>query len=219
MAAAPLAVFGEVRHPRPDTGSACAGEGSGLALWWAAALWGSSGAAAVEGLVLYRAIHRVKDFPWRKEGEAAFAAHLASVVIRVVLGGGLAAAFGASAQVAGPLGALAAGIAAPKTVVSGRAWPTRQWNPCRRQPRARPRRRPKLPRKEVPVRPDSFGSQLCAAPARTTPAFQKAPRPARTGFLNQLAGALARGHPRIPQRPGHRAAAPPGRFSCGPTRA
>lgn len=85
-------------------------------LWWVAALWGLSGAASVESLALYRAIHRVKDFPWRKKGEVAFAAYLASVVIRVVLGGGLAAAFGASAQVAGPLGALAVGIAAPKIV-------------------------------------------------------------------------------------------------------
>jgi len=85
-------------------------------LWWTAALWGLAGAAAVEGLALYRAIQRVKDFPWRTEGEVPLPAYLASVAIRAGLGAGLAAAFGASQQVAGPLGALAVGIAAPKIV-------------------------------------------------------------------------------------------------------
>jgi hypothetical protein len=85
-------------------------------LWWTAALWGLAGAAAVEGLALYRAIQQVKGFPWRNEGEVPLSAYLASVVIRAGLGAGLAAAFGASQQVAGPLGALAVGIAAPKIV-------------------------------------------------------------------------------------------------------
>lgn len=56
----------------------------GLVLWWTAALWGLAGAAAVEGLDLYQAIHRVKDFPWRKEGEARFPAYLTSVIRRAI---------------------------------------------------------------------------------------------------------------------------------------
>ncbi|MEU9397713.1 hypothetical protein AB0D86_48065 [Streptomyces sp. NPDC048324] len=85
-------------------------------IWWVAALWGLAGAAAVEGLALYQAIHRVKDFPWRKEGEARFPAYLVSVIIRVGIGAGLAAAFGASTQITGPLGGLVVGVAAPKIV-------------------------------------------------------------------------------------------------------
>ena len=85
-------------------------------LWWVAALWGLAGAAAVEGLDLYQAIHKVKDFPWRKEGEARFAVYLTSVVIRLIVGASLAAAFGASTQIAGPLGGLVVGITAPKIV-------------------------------------------------------------------------------------------------------
>ena len=84
--------------------------------WWLAALWGFAGAAAVEGLFLLRAIQRVKDFPWRVEGEVCLAAYLVSVVIRAALGSGLAAAFSASAQIVGPLGALAVGISAPQIV-------------------------------------------------------------------------------------------------------
>ncbi len=84
--------------------------------WWVAASWGLVGAGAVEALALYKAIHRVKEFPWRVKGEVHFHAYLASVVIRITLGAGLAAAFGASGQIAGPLGAVIVGIAAPKIV-------------------------------------------------------------------------------------------------------
>ena len=84
--------------------------------WWVALLWGLAGAGAVEGLDLYRAINRVKGFPWRRADEVPFSAYLTSVIIRAALGAGLAAAFGASAQIAGPLGAVTVGIAAPKIV-------------------------------------------------------------------------------------------------------
>ena len=83
---------------------------------WVACLWGLAGSALVEALDLYQAIQRVKDFPWRLEGEVFLLPYVVSVVIRLGLGTGVAAAFGASAQIAGPLGALAVGVAAPKIV-------------------------------------------------------------------------------------------------------
>jgi hypothetical protein len=70
----------------------------------------------VEGLDLYRAIHRVGGFPVGRPGEVSLGAYLFAFVLRVEVGAGLAAAFGASSQIAGPLGALAVGVAAPKIV-------------------------------------------------------------------------------------------------------
>jgi len=84
--------------------------------WWTACLWGLAGSAAVEALELYRAIQRVKGFPWRMPDEVPLAPYLVAVVIRNALGAGLAAAFGSSGQIAGPLGAVAVGVAAPKIV-------------------------------------------------------------------------------------------------------
>ena len=81
---------------------------------WAAALWGFMGAAAIEAWDLYGAIHRVKGFPWKFDGEVTLAPYLVSVVLRVLLGVGMAIAFVASGQAAGPVGAVAIGIAAPK---------------------------------------------------------------------------------------------------------
>jgi hypothetical protein len=82
--------------------------------WWAAALWGFMGAAAIEAWDLYGAIHRVKGFPWKADGEVALAPYLVSVVLRVLLGVGMAVAFVASGQANGPVGVVAIGIAAPK---------------------------------------------------------------------------------------------------------
>lgn len=80
----------------------------------AAALWGFMGAAAIEAWDLYGAIHRVKGFPWKFDGEVPLGPYLASVVIRVLLGVGMALVFVASDQAAGPVGVVAIGIAAPK---------------------------------------------------------------------------------------------------------
>jgi len=82
----------------------------------AAALWGFLGAAAIELWDLYGAIHRVKGLPWQFEGEVGFGPYLVSVVLRVLLGVGVAVAFVASGQVTGPVGAVAVGIAAPKVL-------------------------------------------------------------------------------------------------------
>jgi hypothetical protein len=80
----------------------------------AAALWGFTGAAAIEAWDLYGAIHRVKGFPWKFDGEVTLGPYLVSVVLRVLLGIGMALAFVASGQAAGPVGVVAIGIAAPK---------------------------------------------------------------------------------------------------------
>jgi hypothetical protein len=80
----------------------------------AAVLWGFMGAAAIEAWDLYGAIHRVKGFPWKFDGEVALGPYLVSVVLRVLLGIGMALAFVASGQAAGPVGVVAIGIAAPK---------------------------------------------------------------------------------------------------------
>ncbi|ARE79430.1 hypothetical protein B6R96_35980 (plasmid) [Streptomyces sp. Sge12] len=77
-------------------------------------LWGLLGAALIEGLDLYTAIHTTDGWPWKKKGEPAFAPYAVAVIIRLGVGMGLTAAFAASGQVAGPLAALTIGIAAPK---------------------------------------------------------------------------------------------------------
>ncbi|MEE1930182.1 hypothetical protein V1J52_18655 [Streptomyces sp. TRM 70351] len=58
----------------------------------------------------------MKGFPWNVPGEVPLTPYCVAVVIRTALGSGLAAAFAASEQIAGPLGALIVGIAAPKIV-------------------------------------------------------------------------------------------------------
>ena len=85
-------------------------------VWWTACLWGLAGSAVVEALDLYRAIQRVKGFPWKMPNEIPLAPYLVAVTIRNGLGAALAAGFGSSGQIAGPLGALVVGIAAPKIV-------------------------------------------------------------------------------------------------------
>lgn len=81
---------------------------------YAAALWGLIGAGAIEAWELYGAIHRLRGFPWDKPGEVAMAPFLVAVILRLLLGIGLATAFVASGQADGPVGAVAVGIAAPK---------------------------------------------------------------------------------------------------------
>jgi hypothetical protein len=80
---------------------------------WTYALWGLLGALCVEALELYGAMHRAQGFPWRQPNEVPLGPYLVSVVIRVVLGAGLAAAAGAASQVTGVFGAFGAGVAAP----------------------------------------------------------------------------------------------------------
>jgi hypothetical protein len=79
----------------------------------AACLCGIVGAGAIEISELYGAIRFAKDFPWRRAGEVPLCPYLVSVILRLILGM-IAAAICASAGPLGTLGAVAAGIAAPK---------------------------------------------------------------------------------------------------------
>ncbi|MDH6435710.1 hypothetical protein M2158_004187 [Streptomyces sp. SAI-144] len=79
-----------------------------------ACLWGLLGAALIEGLDLYTAIHSTDGWPWRKKGQPTFAPYITALLIRLGVGTGLTAAFAASHQVAGALAAVTVGIAAPK---------------------------------------------------------------------------------------------------------
>jgi hypothetical protein len=80
---------------------------------WQYALWGFFGGFAVDGLEFAGAIRRVGDWPWRQPGEPGPLPLAASVVIRIVVAAGLAAAAGSTGQVSGPFGAVAVGVAAP----------------------------------------------------------------------------------------------------------
>ncbi len=80
--------------------------------WWQFLLWGAFGGMAVEAVEFYGAIRRTGDWPWQQPGEPRLGPLLVSVVIRVGLGAGLAAAASHS-QVSGPLGAIAIGVSAP----------------------------------------------------------------------------------------------------------
>lgn len=81
--------------------------------------WGIFGGLAVEALEFQRAMHRAAGVPWRnKDGtrnltEPGPGALVLSALIRMGIGGGLAAAASASEQVSSPLAAIAIGVAAP----------------------------------------------------------------------------------------------------------
>lgn len=81
---------------------------------WMACVWGLLGAGAVEAHQLHSDIGRVKNYPWRARGEVPLGPYLTALVIRLALGVGMAAIFGASGQAGGPVGVTAVGVAAPK---------------------------------------------------------------------------------------------------------
>jgi hypothetical protein len=83
---------------------------------WMACVWGLIGASAIEVHQLHSAIDRVKNLPWRVQGELPLKPYLVALVLRLALGVGMAAAFGASGQAGGPVGVMAVGIAAPKVL-------------------------------------------------------------------------------------------------------
>lgn len=84
--------------------------------WLEYAAWGAFGGFAVEGLEFYSAIRRVGTWPWTQPGEPGFGPLAVSVVIRLLVGAGLATALGLSNQLSGPVGAMMAGVAAPLLV-------------------------------------------------------------------------------------------------------
>jgi len=81
--------------------------------WWQYAGWGAFGGLAVELLEFHGAIRRTGGWPWRQKDEPGPGPLLVSVVIRLIVGAGLAWALGAAQQVSGPAGALMVGVAAP----------------------------------------------------------------------------------------------------------
>jgi hypothetical protein len=83
-----------------------------------AALWGLFGGFAVEGLDLYTAVRRFGRWPWRvrEPREAGPVAYAVAELVRLAIGGGLAAATAVSGQITSPAGALAVGVAAPLIV-------------------------------------------------------------------------------------------------------
>jgi hypothetical protein len=84
--------------------------------WWELIVWGAFGGAAVEAVEILGAVKKTRQVPWNRPGEVSLSAFATSVAIRVLLGIGLAYALGSTDQVAGPIGAIAVGIAAPLIV-------------------------------------------------------------------------------------------------------
>jgi len=82
-------------------------------VWWQYAMWGAFGGFAVEAVQFYGAIRRTGAWPWNSPGEPSPGPLTASIIIRVGLGLGLAVAAGATDQIAGPIGAITVGVAAP----------------------------------------------------------------------------------------------------------
>jgi hypothetical protein len=101
--------------------------------------WGLFGGFAVEGLDFTTAIKKTGDWPWRSEGEPGPLPLAVSVVIRLLIGAGLAAAAVGTHQVSGPLGAIAIGVGAPYLVGQmARQVPLKRQAP-RKTPQARAR--------------------------------------------------------------------------------
>ncbi|MDN3353625.1 hypothetical protein [Actinomadura sp. DC4] len=79
--------------------------------FWKAALWGLAGGVCMEALDLYRQIRDTPGWNWRKPIPQGLPAYVISILIRVAIGGILAAA--GSGQLTGPLAALGLGVSAP----------------------------------------------------------------------------------------------------------
>lgn len=80
---------------------------------WDYLLWGAYGGLAVEAIEFSGAIRRIKDWPWKVAGESPPFVLAISVMIRIGLSLGLTLAAGQAGQIAGPMGAVAVGAAAP----------------------------------------------------------------------------------------------------------
>lgn len=86
----------------------------------AAGLWGLFGGFAVEGLELYTELRRYGRWPWKQQShpgtgkvpETGPVGYAIAEAVHLFIGAGLAWAAAATGQIAGPLGAPGAGIAA-----------------------------------------------------------------------------------------------------------
>ncbi|GAA2613126.1 hypothetical protein SMC26_14240 [Actinomadura fulvescens] len=84
--------------------------------WWQAALWGLAGGVCVEALELYAHIRSRRRWSWRRPIPQGMAAFWVSVLIRVGVGGVVAAAMAHDGQVAGAVAAFGLGVAAPLVI-------------------------------------------------------------------------------------------------------
>src|SRR4051794_23075595 len=105
-----------VRHLAEHRAPTLRGHAGASVSWWEFVLWGAFGGLAVELLEFQGAIRRGGTWPWNLEDEPDLGPYLASIVIRIIVSAGIAWALGASGQVSGPWGAMAAGVAAPLTL-------------------------------------------------------------------------------------------------------
>jgi uncharacterized protein YjbI with pentapeptide repeats len=81
--------------------------------WLQYVAYGAFGSLAVELVEFHGAIRRTGRWPWLNDGEPGPLSFYVSVVIRTVLGAGMAWTLGGAQQISGAVGALAIGMAAP----------------------------------------------------------------------------------------------------------
>jgi hypothetical protein len=81
--------------------------------WWELGLWGLFGGFIVDGLEFWRLVRNNRGV-WPVQYRSF--ASLAAEIVRLIVGAGLAIAFGKSGQVTGAIGAVAIGAAAPLIV-------------------------------------------------------------------------------------------------------
>jgi hypothetical protein len=80
---------------------------------WSFGLWGLFGGFAVQALEFISAANRSSGWPWRYPYGPGAGPYVVALILRLMIGSGLAAASGASGQISGPFGAIAVGVAAP----------------------------------------------------------------------------------------------------------
>lgn len=86
---------------------------------WQACLWGLLGAGLVEVRALWAALlpSRTPRWPWRDgRGRSRVSGYAVAVVCRFGMAAGLDAVYAAAQQIAGPLGAVTMGVAAPLVI-------------------------------------------------------------------------------------------------------
>lgn len=86
---------------------------------WQACLWGLLGAGLVEVRALWAAFQpsRTPRWPWRDgRGRSQVSGYAVAVVCRFGMAAGLDAVYAGAQQIAGPLGAVTMGVAAPLVI-------------------------------------------------------------------------------------------------------
>lgn len=132
------------------------------------AIWGFFGGFAVEGLEFAGAIRRTGDWPWRLPNEPGLLPFAVSVLIRLVVGAGLAVAAGSTGQISGPFGALGVGVAAPLLIEQLARQIPRQFPPATTK---------SLPADAESERPDSTPTSQDPPNPQTPPNPQAPPDP------------------------------------------